>query len=122
MSNEPPTPSPDLAESDLQAQSVMVSLRLSDGDFGSDEQRAQVYELEDRLAVLIGEAEVGMLGGDGFGEGAAELFFYGPKADALFKVIAAEVRQAATLPGSFAILRYGSIEDLDAAELTIPLS
>ena len=100
-------------------QSVTIHLVFDDGGFGSDADRDRVWRLEDRLIKSIDEAGVGTFDGDGFGDGGADLFAYGPDADALWAVMEGDVRTYGPEPGSFVLLVYGT--DAGADEHTIPL-
>lgn len=63
---------------------VITHLPLSDDEFGTEEERESVYELEDRL-----EGAAAAVGGDHdgheFGGGEAVLYTYGPDADRLLE-------------------------------------
>lgn len=103
------------------AQAVIVDLRLSGGDFGSDAERQKVFELEDKLIASIEAQGVGEYDGNEFGEGGVTVYAYGPDADALFTAIETLLRDFLPNQGSSATLRYGSAEDAAATERVVPL-
>ena len=100
---------------------VITHLPLSDDEFGTDEEREAVYELEDRL-----ERRIAAVGGehDGheFGGGEAVLYAYGPDADILLETIREGLADFPLQPGAHAIKRYGAAEDPDAREEHVPLT
>ncbi len=81
-----------------------------------------LFELEDKLEIIIEEAEAGELdgheiamdGSDGF------LYMYGPNAEVLFKTIKPVLDEAAFIKGGVATLRFGPPED-GAHEIDIDL-
>jgi hypothetical protein len=100
-------------------QAVIIDLRLTGGDFGSDAERQKIFALEDKLIAAIGQQGVGEYDGNEFGEGGVTLYAYGPNADALFAVMEAPIRDFGPNPGSSATLRYGSAENLAAKERVV---
>ena len=119
---------PDIAPADLpervpavQDQAVITHLRLSDDDFGTTEEREAVFALEGRIARAA--ERVGCFhDGNQFGGGEVELFTYGPDADVLFGVIEESLRGFEVRPGSYAIKRYGAIEDPNVREERVELA
>lgn len=101
------------------AQSVTIHLALTDGGFGSEADQQRVWTLEDQLIQSISEAGVGTFDGDGFGDGGADLFAYGPDADALWAAMEDDVRSYGPAPGSSVVLVYGT--EANAEERTIQL-
>jgi len=118
----------DIAPADLpervpavQDQAVITHLRLSDDDFGTTEEREAVFALERRIANAA--ERVGCFhDGNQFGGGEVELFTYGPDADVLFGVIEESLRGFEVRPGSYAIKRYGAIEDPNVREERVELA
>jgi hypothetical protein len=100
---------------------VITHLPLSDDEFGTEDERERVFELEDRIidavAALGGEHD-----GHEFGEGEAVLYTYGPGADALFDAVRASLGGFPVRPGAYAIKRYGRAEDPAAREERVELS
>ena len=100
---------------------VITHLPLSGAEFGTDDEREQVFELEDRL----GEAVVALGGehdGNEFGEGEAVLYTYGPDADALLDAVRKSLGRFPVRPGAYAIKRYGRADDPGAREERVDLS
>ena len=87
---------------------VLVYLKLSDDNFGTTEEREQIFELEDRLEAAIERHNAGELDGDEFGGGFGTLYLYGTSAKGLFDAISEEVRTFPKRAGSYAIKRYGA--------------
>ncbi len=94
---------------------VITHLPLSDDEFGTEEERESVYELEDRL-----EGAAAAVGGDHdgheFGGGEAVLYTYGPDADRLLDAVRESLHGFSVRPGAFALKRYGRADDPDARE------
>ncbi|MDX6560345.1 MAG: hypothetical protein QOD65_159 [Gaiellales bacterium] len=104
-----------------QDQAVITHLRLSDDEFGTTQEREAVFELEGRIANAA--ERVGCFhDGNAFGGGEVELFTYGPDADVLFGVIESSLRGFEVRPGSYAIKRYGRIEDPNVREERVELA
>ncbi|KAB2348444.1 DUF695 domain-containing protein [Actinomadura rudentiformis] len=99
---------------------VFVNFALSGDGFGLEEEREAIYALEDRLEVVLRDANVGESDGHEFGAGGATIFFYGADAEELFRVIEPVLR-AADFPPTQAELRFGSIDDEDCRVDVIPL-
>jgi hypothetical protein len=87
-------------------EAVILTVRLSDAQFGSDHERQRFLDLEDQITAAVEQAGIGSVDGHGFGDGTAELFMYGPDAEALFSAIEDLVRTFAPPPGSSALLQY----------------
>src|ERR1043166_8430183 len=98
---------------------VLVYLRLSDGAFGSDDQRARILELEERMEAAINNAGVGEFDGDEFGMGECTLFMYGPDADQLFATVKPLLESSPDARRGYAIKRYGDAADLEAKEVRV---
>lgn len=110
-------------ESDASAdeQAVITHLPLSGEDYGEDEERASLRELEACIrdaAKRIGADH----DGHELGGGEAVLFSYGPSADELFEVIEQCLEVFPTTPGAYAVKRYGAVDDPEAREERVPLS
>jgi hypothetical protein len=100
---------------------LITHLPLSDDEFGTEDEREQVFELEDR----IGEAVAALRGehdGNEFGNGEAVLYTYGPDADALLAAMRESLSGFPVRPGAYAIKRYGRADDPDAHEERVELS
>jgi hypothetical protein len=87
-------------------QSVMVHLKLG-SDFGEEEVRTRIFELEERLERLVGDADVGIFDGDEFGNGDCTLFFYGGNADKLYAAIEPTLLLSPLSKGGHVVKDYG---------------
>jgi hypothetical protein len=99
---------------------VIATYRLSDDDFGSEEEWEGIHLLERRLAAAIDAAGVGEFDGNVFGGGEVTLYAYGPDGDALFAVMAGPLREHPLRPASV-LLRYGEAGDPRAREVSVEL-
>jgi hypothetical protein len=105
----------------VQDQAVITHLRLSNDEFGTAEEREAVFELEGRIANSA--QRVGCFhDGNAFGGGEVELFTYGPDVDVVFGVIEESLRGFGVRPGSYAIKRYGAVEDPNVREERVELA
>ncbi len=86
---------------------VMLHLRLSDEQFGSEEEGDDIHRMMDRLKQAILANDVGELDGDEFGGGECVVFMYGPDAGKLFSAIQPVLRNWPALVGGYAIKRFG---------------
>jgi len=95
--------------------SVIVYLK----DIGFDEMVA----IEEPLEAAINDAEVGEYDGNEIALDGSEaiLFAYGPDADALWDVMRPIIVRALPNPGSYAIKRYGAVDDTSAREVRVEL-
>jgi hypothetical protein len=101
-------------------QAVITHLVLSDAQFGTEEERTAIHELEERIS----EAVAGIGGdhdGDEFGGGEAVLFTYGPDADRLLHAIQGCLAGFPIRPGGYAIKRYGPATDPNSKEERVGL-
>ena len=100
---------------------VITHLPLSDDEFGNEDEREQVFELEDRVSEAVA-ALGGEHDGNEFGDGEAVLYTYGPDADTLLNAVTESLSGFPLRPGAYAIKRYGRAEDPDAREERVELS
>ena len=100
-------------------QSIMIHIAFSGDGFGTPDERQRVIDLEDKLRESIDRSKVGEFDGDGFGDGGADLFAYGPDAEALYAAVEPDIRHFGPSTGSYVLLVFGS--DDDAPQRTIPL-
>jgi Family of unknown function (DUF695) len=105
----------------LAEHAVIAHIRLSESGFGTPAERQRLAEFEDRLEKSIKKARVGEFDGNEFGEGECVWYMYGPDADALYRVVEAIIREAASQAGSFVVKRRGAADDPNAKEETIQL-
>lgn len=99
-------------------QAVLVYLKLPSGEVASDEEFQTFSQFEDVLAEKISAAGAGEFDGNEIGGGYWTLFMYGPSADRLFDTISADLLARSSVPGSYAVKRYGKP---GATETRIPL-
>lgn len=90
---------------------IAVYLKLSDSEFGTEEERNAVHQFTNRLDSVIQESKAGVFDGDEFGNGECGLFMYGPSADRLFEVVLPLLKDWEPLKGGYAIKRYGAPPD-----------
>lgn len=102
-------------------QAVLVYLKLSDSKFGGDAEIDKCFKLESDLEKVVDEAGVGNVDGNEVGGGEFTLFIYGPKADAIEKVILPKIVEFKPSKGSHYVKRYGSVDDDSAKEVDTPL-
>jgi len=88
-------------------QSVIVHIKLSGGEHGSEEERDSVHRMTDRLAEVIAIAKAGEFDGDEFGGGECTLYMYGPDANRIFSLIFPLLKDWEPLKGGYALKRYG---------------
>lgn len=99
---------------------VTTHLPLSGGDWGDEDERASLHELEARLEEAA-EAIGAEHGGHELGGGEAVLFSTGPDADALLEVIRSSLEGFPVPAGAYAVKEYGTIGDPDYREERVPL-
>lgn len=87
---------------------IAVYLKLSDSEYGTQEERDSIHRFTDELSALIRESGIGVFDGDEFGNGEGGLFMYGPNADLLFNLVEPLLRSWKPLEGGYAIKRYGA--------------
>lgn len=95
------------AERDVaEEHAVIVYYKLSDNEYGTEDEREVVYDLEGRLERAIEAAGAGEFDGNEFGGGKAVLYMYGPDKDRLWDAVEAEARGCRLRP-AYALLRAG---------------
>ena len=89
-------------------QAVIVEIKLSDDQWGSEADKERLYDLEDRLeAFFENNTNIGELDGNEIGMGYWTLYFYGPSADALFDAVKPLLDTVPLPAGSYAKKQYG---------------
>ena len=101
---------------DLPEHALIVTLKLSNDEHGSDEERNQIHELTDKFDLAINEAGVGEFDGDKFGDGNCILYMYGTDVDRLFAIVDPLLRASQLAKGAIAIKRYGDASNHNAKE------
>lgn len=99
-SAKPTTSSSTRSEVAVPEQAVIVFITSIPADSGLD-------EIEDPIMDAIERADVGEFDGNEIGPDGAELYMYGPDADALWAAVRPVLEKAPIGPGSYATLRYG---------------
>lgn len=85
---------------------VIIHYKLRDDDYGTEDERKAVYDLQERLEQAIETAGAGEFDGNEFGGGEAVLYMYGPDKDRLWSAVEAEARGCRLRP-AYALLRAG---------------
>lgn len=101
--------------------SVLITLKLSEGQFGSADEMDAIHEMTDKMFDAIEQNDAGEFDGDEFGGGECVLFMYGPDADILFATVEPIVRASRWAKGASVLKRYGDVDDEDAREERIML-
>lgn len=110
--NKPTEPAPEHA--------VILHLPLTGSEFGTEQERENVFALESRIrsaADAIGAEH----DGNEFGDGEAVTYSYGPDADELFDTIRRCLVDYDLRPGSYAIKRHGAAGNPDARQERVEL-
>jgi len=94
----------------------IVELKLSNDEYGTEDEGNRIHNLSDELLAAIDSAGVGEFDGDEFGGGTCSLYMYGPDVDALFKVVDPILRSSPLTKGATAVKRYGEASDPAAKE------
>jgi hypothetical protein len=98
---------------------VLVYLKLSGTEFGTESERQAVHSLTDELEAAIVTEGAGEFDGDEFGAGGCTLYMYGPDADRLFAAVESLLKGSPLTKGAHAIKRYGAASDSDAREVRV---
>ena len=72
---------------DAPEQDLLVVLKLSNRQMGTNDERAQLDALADELAAAVEQAGAGEFDGDEIGGGECTLFFCGPDVDQMLAVL-----------------------------------
>lgn len=102
-------------------QAVLVYLKLSDDDFGGENELDKIFELSDKLEADIIKNNSGEFDGNEIGEGWCTLYMYGNNADFLYSTIEETLKSSDITKGGYVIKRYGSADDDNAEEVKIDL-
>ena len=97
----------------------IVTLILSDDQYGTEDERDRIHQFSDQLEAAIESAGAGEFDGDEFGAGTCTLYMYGPNADALFAAVDPLFKQSPLVKGARGVRRYGEASDQDAKEETV---
>jgi hypothetical protein len=90
-------------------QAVIISMRLSNDQFGSEAEDESLAVLEAEIEKCVNGAECGEWDGHETGGGYHKIFIYGPCAERLTDAILPTVLGYAALPGSYMVKRFGEV-------------
>ena len=104
-------------KADAGEQAVLIHLQTSRVDFD------RVVKTEDELIAAVDEKGLGEVDGHELAVDGSEVvyFIYGPDADALLAAVEPVIRGFPAREGSYAIKRYGEVDDPNAREVRIDL-
>jgi hypothetical protein len=86
-------------------QAVIVHLKLTNSEFGSEGESFALYEVEDAVESAIGTA--GRMDGHQIGGGYYIIYTYGRDADELFGAMRSALDSPLVRPGSYVLVRRG---------------
>jgi hypothetical protein len=90
-------------------QAVIISMRLSNDDFGNEAEDMSLGQLEAEIEQCLDGTEFGEWDGHETGGGYHKIFMYGPCAEKLSHAVLTLVLQYPALPGSYMVKRFGDI-------------
>jgi len=90
-------------------QAVIISMRLSNDQFGSEAEDKSLAQLEAELEKCLEANEFGLWDGHETGGGYHKIFLYGPCAERLSEAVLTTVLEYPALPGSYMVKRFGEI-------------
>lgn len=90
-------------------QAVIISMRLSNDQFGSEAEDRSLAELEAELEQCLKGSDFGEWDGHESGGGYHKIFLYGPCAERLSEAVLTKVLEYPALPGSYMVKRFGEI-------------
>jgi hypothetical protein len=90
-------------------QAVILSMRLSNDNFGTDLEDEQLARLEAQLERQLAATKAGEWDGHETGGGYHKIFLYGPCAEKLSDAILMTVLEFDALPGSYMVKRFGEL-------------
>ncbi|KAB2387859.1 hypothetical protein [Actinomadura montaniterrae] len=99
---------------------MFLKFAFTGDGFGTEPERGAIYALAHQLEEVLEAAGDGEVAGHEFGQGAAEIYLYGPDAGALLQAIRPALRTATPRPTE-AVLRYGDLDDDGCRVEVIPL-
>jgi hypothetical protein len=88
-------------------QALIIKIRLSDEDMGTEEDEDEMFRLDEELRQAITAAQAGEYDGHEFGGGMFLVYIYGPSAERLFEVAWPVLARREFRLGSHVIKRYG---------------
>jgi hypothetical protein len=90
-------------------QAVILSMRLSNDNFGNEAEDASLAKLEGQLENALKGTGAGEWDGHETGGGYHKIFLYGPCAEKLSQTILMTVLEYDALPGSYMVKRFGEL-------------
>ncbi len=84
--------------------SVVIEFPLRHGEYGSNEERAEIHKFADVLDSMTRDSKVGEYDGDEFGAGRCKLFFYSDEPEKLFARIESKLQDSPFSDGMAATL------------------
>ncbi len=103
-------------------QALLLRIILSGDEYGTEEERAWCYALEEELEQALENAGAGMLDGDEFGDGRCDVYMYGPDANRMWDVVAPILTTKSFKSGSYATKVFGRIDLENVPEERIDLN
>ena len=88
---------------------MILSMRLSNDNFGTDLEDEQLARLEAQLERQLAATKAGEWDGHETGGGYHKIFLYGPCAEKLSDAILMTVLEFDALPGSYMVKRFGEL-------------
>lgn len=105
-----------------QQQALIIHLKLSDEEFGTEDERTELYNIEEQLRKAIDDKSAGYeVDGHEFGGGFCKLYLYGPDANVLESKAVPQLMKEQIRAGSYMQKRFGEALDPNAKEVIIKL-
>lgn len=109
---------PDAAGAENQSHALFVHIPLA-SEFGEDQERADLFELQEEIMRILKVADAGELDGDEWGGHECVLFMYGPDAGRMLDAVR-PILDVRRLPaGSYAIQRFGGLDCEDEERIAL---
>jgi hypothetical protein len=90
-------------------EAIIVSVRLSDDDFGNEAEDGSLAELEAQIERSLEASDAGEWDGHETGGGYHKIFLYGRCANRMAESILPVALRYPALPGSYMVKRFGEI-------------
>lgn len=87
-------------------QLLLINLKLSDGETGTEDDNEYVESLEQKLVEKVENLDFAFWDGHEYGDGYAKIFLYSSDVDKLYKAIYKTLKNINFTPGSMIILQY----------------
>jgi hypothetical protein len=99
-------------------QALIIRIRLATGEFGTPEERKNIYALESELISAVQKSGVGEFDGNEFGAGYYTFYAYGASSDKMYDAVTPVLSKYPAPPGSHVTKKYG---ESGTPEQDIPL-